>query len=62
MSRIVIKEGKDTLIKTKKDAIIENAVFVGDEHTYVIIKRDLLNQEVNDKLNDLIKAIGKESD
>lgn len=60
MSRIMIKEGKQILIKTRKDATIENAVLVGDEHTYVIVKRDLLNQEVNDKLNDLIKAIGKE--
>ena len=60
MSRIMIKEGKQTLIKTRKDTIIENAVFLGNEHTYVIVKRDLLNQEVNDKLNDLIKAIGKE--
>lgn len=62
MSRIVIKEGRNVIIKTARKTKIKQGVFYGHEYYYAMISRDLfISPKVNEAFNNLIKAIEEDN-
>lgn len=62
MSKLVIKEGRLTVIKTAKKAQIKQGVFYGHEYYYALISRSLfVSDKVNEAFNNLIKVIEEDS-
>lgn len=62
MSKIVIKENKKLILKTRKDVDIKNMVVVAPEHYYAIIDRTLfMSDNLRQAFENLIKAIDDEN-
>lgn len=62
MSRVLIKEGRLTVIKTARKTQVKQGVFYGHEYYYALISRDLfVSEKVNEAFNNLIKAIDEDS-
>ena len=62
MSRVLIKEGRLTVIKTARKTQVKQGVFYGHEYYYAMISRDLfVSDKVNEAFNNLIKAIDEDS-
>lgn len=62
MSRVLIKEGRLTVIKTARKTQVKQGVFYGHEYYYAMISRDLfVSEKVNQAFNNLIKAIDEDS-
>lgn len=61
MSRLIIKDGKQTIIKTTKNCEISKGVFVGNEHLFIVLPQTLfMSDNLREATEELIKAIEDE--
>lgn len=61
MSRLIIKDGKQTVIKTAKDCKINKGVFVGNEHLFIVLPQALfMSDNLREATDNLIKVMENE--
>jgi hypothetical protein len=61
MSRLIIKDGKQVVIKTTKNCEINKGVFVGNEHLFIVLPKTLfMSDKLREATENLIKAIENE--
>ena len=61
MSRLIIKDGKQVVIKTTKNCEVNKGVFVGNEHLFIVLPKTLFMSDILEEATEnLIKAIENE--